>query len=150
MVLPLVQQQFADQLSTEILLTGYGAAQLVPGPMFTFATFAGAELLPEAPFTGALLATLGVFLPGFILLLAFTPLWSHWLVKPGLNRALMGINAAVVGLLLATLVTPVASSSLLNGADIVFAVVGFIALRRKALNVIGLIPLALGFGLLAP
>ncbi|MCD8522838.1 MAG: chromate efflux transporter [Saccharospirillaceae bacterium] len=149
-VLPLVQQQFADQLSTEILLTGYGAAQLVPGPMFTFATFAGAELLPEAPFTGALLATLGVFLPGFILLLAFTPLWSHWLVKPGLNRALMGINAAVVGLLLATLVTPVASSSLLNGADIVFAVVGFIALRRKALNVIGLIPLALGFGLLAP
>jgi len=62
----------------------------------------------------------------------------------------MGVNAAVVGLLLATLVTPVASSSLLSGADIVFASVGFIALRRKALNVIGLIPLALGFGLLAP
>ncbi len=149
-VLPLVQQQFAGQLTAETLLTGYGAAQLVPGPMFTFATFLGAELLPEARVSGALLATLGVFLPGFILLTAVQPLWSQWLVKPGLKHALMGVNAAVVGLLLATLVTPVASSSLLNGADIVFAAVGFIALRRKALNVIGLIPLALGFGLLAP
>ncbi len=149
-VLPLVQQQFAGQLTAETLLTGYGAAQLVPGPMFTFATFLGAELLPEARVSGALLATLGVFLPGFILLTAVQPLWSQWLVKPGLKHALMGVNAAVVGLLLATLVTPVASSSLLSGADIVFAAVGFIALRRKALNVIGLIPLALGFGLLAP
>lgn len=149
-VLPLVQQQFAGQLTAETLLTGYGAAQLVPGPMFTFATFAGAELLPQAPFAGALLATLGVFLPGFILLQAFTTVWSHWLVKPGLSHALTGVNAAVTGLLLATLVTPVASSSLLSIGDVVFVVAGFIALRRKALNVIGLIPLALSFGLLAP
>ena len=149
-VLPLVQQQFAGQLTAETLLTGYGAAQLVPGPMFTFATFLGAELLPESRMSGALLATLGVFLPGFILLVALQPLWSQWLVKPGLKHALMGVNAAVVGLLLATLVTPVASSSLLSGADAVFVIAGFIALRRKALSVIGLIPLALGFGLLAP
>lgn len=147
-VLPLVQQQFAEQLTAETLLTGYGAAQLVPGPMFTFATFLGVELLPEARVGGALLATLGVFLPGFILLVALQPLWSQWLVKPGLKHALTGVNAAVTGLLLATLVTPVASSSLLSGADAVFVIAGFIALRRKALNVIGLIPLALGFGLL--
>jgi chromate transporter len=145
-VLPLLQQTFATQLAADSLLTGYAAAQVMPGPMFTLATYLGAILSPDAPVSGALVATAAIFLPGFLLMLAITPLWRQLSAWPPAAVVVPAINAAVTGLLLATLV---ASSSLLSGADTVFVIAGFIALRQKALNVIGLISLALGFALLA-
>ena len=68
-VLPLLQNIVGDQLSQDAFLTGYAAAQAVPGPMFTFATYIGYELQPNAPIVGALVATIAVFVPGFLLLL---------------------------------------------------------------------------------
>src|SRR5690606_11712247 len=77
-VLPLLQQQFAQQLSADALLAGYALAQAMPGPLFTLATYLGAMLLPTAPVSGALLATLAVFLTGFFFLMAVLSFW-HFL-----------------------------------------------------------------------
>ena len=75
-VLPLLQESVGHSLSQQQFLTGYGLAQLVPGPMFTLASYLGAQLLPAAPLAGALLATLALFLPGFLLLWALGPCWQ--------------------------------------------------------------------------
>jgi chromate transporter len=85
-------------VSEELFLAGYGAAQVVPGPLFTFATFLGAVTGGVA---GALLATVGVFLPSLLLVFAALPSWGALRVRPGAQSALRGVNAAVVGLLLA-------------------------------------------------
>ncbi len=74
-VLPLLQNLLSDQISTDTFLTGYAAAQAVPGPMFTLATYLGFHLSPDAPYFGAILATVSIFIPGFLLMLAFL---KHW------------------------------------------------------------------------
>src|SRR5690606_35018374 len=74
-VLPLLQQQFEQHLTADALLAGYALAPAVPGPLFSLATYLAAPLFPTAPVSGALLATLAVFLPGFLLLLAVQPSW---------------------------------------------------------------------------
>jgi len=106
-VLPLLQESVGHSLSQPQFLTGYSLAQLVPGPMFSLASYLGALLLPGTPLLGALLATLALFLPGFLLLWAMGPCWQSWLARPRLAGAVTGINAAVVGLLLAALYQPV-------------------------------------------
>ncbi|GAK83920.1 chromate transport protein ChrA [Vibrio ponticus] len=98
-VLPLLQNIVGDQLSQDAFLTGYAAAQAVPGPMFTFATYIGYELQPNSPITGALVATIAVFLPGFLLLLGVLKNWQSLAQKPQVAGAVSGVNAAVVGLL---------------------------------------------------
>ncbi|WP_423250321.1 chromate efflux transporter [Aeromonas veronii] len=128
-VLPLLQESVGHTLNEQQFLTGYSLAQLVPGPMFTLATYLGAQLQPEMPMIGALLATLALFAPGFLLLWAVGPCWQQWLARPRLAGAVTGINAAVVGLLLAALYQPVWQSSVLVPRDLALAAIGFYLLR---------------------
>lgn len=128
-VLPLLQDSVGHTLNEQQFLTGYSLAQLVPGPMFTLATYLGAQLQPEMPLIGALLATLALFAPGFLLLWAVGPCWQQWLAQPRLAGAVTGINAAVVGLLLAALYQPVWQSAVLAPTDLALAAIGFYLLR---------------------
>ncbi|HHQ4470365.1 chromate efflux transporter [Aeromonas veronii] len=128
-VLPLLQESVGHTLNEQQFLTGYSLAQLVPGPMFTLATYLGAQLQPEMPMTGALLATLALFVPGFLLLWAVGPCWQQWLARPRLAGAVTGINAAVVGLLLAALYQPVWQSAVLAPTDLALAAIGLYLLR---------------------
>ncbi|YAW12180.1 chromate efflux transporter [Aeromonas veronii] len=128
-VLPLLQESVGHTLNEQQFLTGYSLAQLVPGPMFTLATYLGAQLQPEMPLLGALLATLALFAPGFLLLWAVGPCWQQWLAHPRLAGAVTGINAAVVGLLLAALYQPVWQSAVLAPTDLALVAIGFYLLR---------------------
>lgn len=147
-VLPLLQESVGHILSQQQFLTGYSLAQLVPGPMFTLATYLGAQLLPEMPLVGALLATLALFLPGFLLLWAMGPCWQQWLTQPRLAGAVTGINAAVVGLLLAALYQPVWQSAVLAPTDLALAAIGFYLLRVAKLPVLALAGLLVGAAIL--
>ncbi|WP_423842124.1 chromate efflux transporter [Aeromonas veronii] len=134
-VLPLLQESVGHTLNEQQFLTGYSLAQLVPGPMFTLATYLGAQLQPEMPMIGALLATLALFAPGFLLLWAVGPCWQQWLARPRLAGAVTGINAAVVGLLLAALYQPVWQNAVLAPTDLALAAIGFYLLRVLKLPV---------------
>ncbi|XQW89934.1 chromate efflux transporter [Aeromonas veronii] len=134
-VLPLLQESVGHTLNEQQFLTGYSLAQLVPGPMFTLATYLGAQLQPEMPLIGALLATMALFVPGFLLLWAVGPCWQQWLARPRLAGAVTGINAAVVGLLLAALYQPVWQSAVLAPTDLALAAIGFYLLRVVKLPV---------------
>lgn len=134
-VLPLLQESVGHTLNEQQFLTGYSLAQLVPGPMFTLATYLGAQLQPEMPLIGALLATLALFAPGFLLLWAVGPCWQQWLARPRLAGAVTGINAAVVGLLLAALYQPVWQNAVLAPTDLALAAIGFYLLRVVKLPV---------------
>lgn len=137
-VLPLLQESVGHTLNEQQFLTGYSLAQLVPGPMFTLATYLGAQLLPTTPLAGALLATLALFLPGFLLLWALGPCWQGWLARPRLAGAVIGINAAVVGLLLAALYQPVWQSAVQVPTDLALAAVGFYLLRILKLPILAI------------
>ncbi|GJC06552.1 chromate efflux transporter [Aeromonas hydrophila] len=137
-VLPLLAESVGHSLNQQQFLTGYSLAQLVPGPMFTLATYLGAQLLPASPVGGALLATLALFLPGFLLLWAMGPCWQSWLARPRLAGAVAGINAAVVGLLLTALYQPVWQSAVLAPTDLALAAVGFYLLRVLKLPILAL------------
>ncbi|PNI00337.1 chromate efflux transporter [Vibrio diazotrophicus] len=135
-VLPLLQNLVGDQLSQDTFLTGYAAAQAVPGPMFTFATYLGYALMPNAPVLGALLATIAVFLPGFLLLLAVLKNWHALADNPTISGALNGVNASVVGLLAAALYQPVFTSAVFNATDIALVLVGFYLLKQLKLPIV--------------
>ncbi|MFB0595152.1 chromate efflux transporter [Aeromonas hydrophila] len=137
-VLPLLAESVGHSLNQQQFLTGYSLAQLVPGPMFTLATYLGAQLLPASPMGGALLATLALFMPGFLLLWAMGPCWQSWLARPRLAGAVAGINAAVVGLLLAALYQPVWQSAVLAPTDLALAAIGFYLLRVLKLPILAL------------
>ncbi|KZN28981.1 chorismate-binding protein [Pseudoalteromonas luteoviolacea S2607] len=148
-VLPLLQNIVGDNLSQDAFLTGYAAAQAVPGPMFTFATYIGYELMPSSPLTGALVATLAVFLPGFLLLLAVLKNWQMLANMPRVAGALSGVNAAVVGLLLAALYQPVFLSAVIQPLDLALVLVGFFLMKQLKLPIIWLVLtfMLAGFGL---
>ena len=138
-VLPLLQQSVVDPgwISADAFLAGYGAAQAVPGPMFSFAAFIGAEVPTGAPpALGAMLALLAIFLPGFLLLLSVLPLWARLVSIPWAAPAMAGINAAVVGLLVAALYDPVWTQGVRGPVDMAIAVVGFVALSTIRLSAI--------------
>ncbi|MCT7653669.1 chromate efflux transporter [Oceanimonas sp. NS1] len=105
-VLPLLQSLLADTLSQEAFLTGYAAAQAMPGPMFSLAAFLGAELLPASPLSVPWWPPWGL-LPGFLLVLALLNGWQALAANRRMAGAVAGVNAAVVGLLLAALYQPV-------------------------------------------
>jgi len=128
-VLPLLQELVGEQLSTDRFLLGYSAAQAVPGPMFSFASYLGAEILQEMPLVGALIATLGIFLPGFVLIYAFYRYWDIAALPSNVKGAMIGINAAVVGILFSALYQPVFISAINSGTDLAIALLGFYALR---------------------
>ncbi|MGY3895615.1 chromate efflux transporter [Aeromonas enterica] len=147
-VLPLLAESVGHSLSQQQFLTGYSLAQLVPGPMFTLATYLGAQLLPATPFGGALLATLALFLPGFLLLWALGPCWQSWLARPRLAGAVTGINAAVVGLLLAALYQPVWQSAVQVPTDLALTAIGFYLLRVLKLPILVVAALLVGAAML--
>lgn len=147
-VLPLLQNIVGEQLSNDSFMTGYAAAQAVPGPMFTLATFLGYQLLPDSPILGALIATAGIFLPGFLLLLGVLKNWQLLAENPTVSGAINGVNAAVVGLLLSALYQPVFISAVHNTTDFALVICGFFLLRILKLPIMGLVGLAIIGGVL--
>ncbi|WP_332692178.1 chromate transporter [Halalkalibacter lacteus] len=123
-VLPLLEREFVPSgwLSEEEFLAGYGAAQAVPGPLFTFAAYIGAVI---NGWQGGLLATFSIFLPAFLLILGTLPFWNSLRRNPKIKGALMGVNAAVVGILIAAFYHPIWSSSILSTIDFAFAAILF-------------------------
>lgn len=123
-VLPLLEQEFVPTgwLSEEEFLAGYGAAQAVPGPLFTFATYIGAVI---AGWQGGLFATFAIFLPAFLLILGTLPFWDALRNNPKVKGALMGVNASVVGILFSALYNPIWTSSIYETIDFVLAAVLF-------------------------
>ncbi|HWT16888.1 MAG TPA: chromate efflux transporter [Patescibacteria group bacterium] len=136
-VLPLLQQALVEPgwLSADLFLSGYGAAQAVPGPMFSLAAFVGASLSPDAPSLAyAAIALFAVFLPGFLLLLGAWPFWTRIMRRPDAAAAVAGINAAVIGLLAAAFIDPVCRQGVRSAVDVAIVAVGFglIAMLRRA------------------
>lgn len=134
-VLPLLEELVAAELGQDAFLTGYALAQAVPGPMFTIASYLGVLLSPEMPLAGAAIATAMIFLPGFLLMFAFQESWLRLSGAGPLAGAAAGINAAVVGLLVAALYDPVIVSAVTSETDVAIVIAGFIALRGLRLNV---------------
>ena len=136
-VLPLLQQAVVDSgwVAPDTFLTGYGAAQAVPGPMFSLAAFLGAEVPLAGPAAlGAMVALLALFLPGFLLLLAVLPVWSRLSRHPAAASAMAGINAAVVGLLAAAFHDPVWTQGIRGPIDLAIALVGFALLAEARVS----------------
>ena len=130
-VLPLLHESVvAPAWVTESqFLAGYGAAQAVPGPLFTFAAFLGASLNIEPNgVAGALIALLAIFLPSFLLIVGTVPFWDRLRRWPAFRGALAGINAAVIGLLLAALYDPVWTTAVGTSLDVAIVIVAFGAL----------------------
>ena len=138
-VLPLLQQTIGDAVSDDRFIMGYAAAQAVPGPMFTLATFLGAEIAPKQPLIGALTATLAIFLPGFLLVLSFQNIWQSLAEKPNIAGAIWGINASVVGLLIAAFYSPVVSSAIYSIYDVAIVMAGYCLLRFIKLPILVLV-----------
>jgi len=130
-ILPLLQAEVVPPgwISNDTFLAGYGAAQAIPGPLFTFAAYLGAMMSP-APngVAGAALCLVAAFLPSFLLIVGALPFWDDFRRRPGAQAALKGINAAVVGLLLAALYDPVWTAGILDKTDFALAAGAFLLL----------------------
>jgi len=130
-VLPLLQASVVPPgwVSNDAFLAGYGAAQAVPGPLFTFAAYLGAVMGPQPNgWTGATLCLVAMFLPSFFLTIGALPFWDDLRRRPGAQSALRGVNAAVVGLLLAALYNPVWTAGITGPYDFALAVAAFLLL----------------------
>jgi chromate transporter len=123
-VLPLLEREFVPSgwISEEAFLAGYGAAQAVPGPLFTFAAYIGAVM---NGWQGGLLATVAIFLPAFLLILGALPFWNMLRQNAKIKGALMGVNAAVVGILISAFYQPIWTTTILKPIDFAFAAVLF-------------------------
>jgi len=148
-VLPLLQQTVGDALPIDRFLLGYAAAQAIPGPMFAMSAFLGAGMSPDHALAGALIAVLGIFLPGFLLILSFHDTWETLARKPGAAGAVAGVNASVVGLLLAALYQPVFVNAVFSSLDLALAIVGFFLLRALRLPILALVAFFAAAGMLA-
>jgi chromate transporter len=141
-VLPLLNETVVvpGWVSEDRFLAGYGAAQAVPGPLFTFAGFLGASMsIPPSGVPGAVIALAAIFLPSFLLVWGVLPFWNILRSRTGIRRALTGVNAAVVGLLLAALITPVWTSAVDTLSDVLIAGVAaaaLIALRAPPIAIV--------------
>ncbi len=127
-VLPLLQTEVVSSgwLNKELFMAGYGAAQAVPGPLFTFAAYLGATMnVGPAGWIGGLLALTAIFLPSFLLVAGMLPFWDTFRERPAAQAILRGVNAAVVGLLLAALYNPVWTSGILSATDFIMALAAF-------------------------
>jgi chromate transporter len=130
-VLPLLQAEVVPSgwVTNETFLAGYGAAQAVPGPLFTFAAFLGASMKSSpSGLIGGMICLLSIFAPSFLLVIGALPFWEQLRRNARMQTALAGINAAVVGLLLAALFTPVWTSAIHKPQDFGLGLVAFIAL----------------------
>ncbi|MFU2510339.1 chromate efflux transporter [Pseudoalteromonas sp. ASV78] len=127
-VLPVLQAGLPS-LPTEQFLSAYASAQAVPGPMFTIATYLGAELNNNQPLMGAVIATLLIFTPGFLLMLAFQKSWLQLAQRPRFASSIAALNAAVVGFLAAALYSPIWTSAVHSIWHIVIVAAAFAWLR---------------------
>jgi len=127
-VLPLLQAEVVPSgwVSSDSFLAGYGAAQALPGPLFTFAAYLGTVAGP-APngWLGGLIALGAIFVPSFLLVIGVLPFWDSLRRRTRVRQALAGVNAAVVGLLLAALYDPVWTSAILGAEDFALALAAF-------------------------
>ena len=127
-VLPLLEAEVVSPgwVSADTFLAGYGAAQAVPGPLFTFAAYLGATMeMPPAGWVGGLICLGAIFAPSFLLVVGTLPFWNALRRLGPARRAMLGINAAVVGLLLAALYDPVWTSAVRSAGDFVLALAAF-------------------------
>ena len=123
-VLPLLELELvpAGLIGNESFLAGYGATQAVPGPLFTFAAYLGAVM---NGWQGGLFATVAIFLPAFLLIVGALPFWDVLRNHPKIKGAVMGVNAAVIGILLSALYNPIWTSSILRAQDLALAAILF-------------------------
>jgi len=152
-VLPLLQKAVADPgwVDRSTFLAGYGAAQAVPGPLFSFAAFLGAAMKsPPAGIAGALLALGAIYLPSFLLVFAAAPLWSGAQHHPRLRAAVTGVNAAVVGLLAAALYSPVWTGAVFALSDVLIVLVLLVLLLWRQVPPFIIVILAVLFAFVAP
>lgn len=151
-VLPLLQAKVVPSgwVDNSLFLAGYGAAQALPGPLFAFAAFLGA-VSSNTPngWIGAIIALVAIFLPSFLLIIGALPLWENLRRHPSMQRAILGVNAAVVGLLLTAFYQPVWTSAILSLNDYLLAITAFVLLqfwRVSAWIVVLFCALAAGLG----
>jgi chromate transporter len=134
-VLPLLQAAVVPPgwVTNDAFLAGYGAAQAVPGPLFTFAAYLGTVMGP-APhgWLGGLLCLVAIYVPSFLLLIGALPFWDALRRRTAVRSALSGVNAAVVGLLLAALYRPVWTSAIFGPADFAIGILAFLLLTLWA------------------
>ena len=131
-VLPLLREAVVAPgwVSDDVFLAGYGAAQAVPGPLFTFAAYLGTVVTPPPHgLAGAALSLVAIFLPGTLVLVGTLPFWDAFRRRVSAQAIMRGVNAAVVGLLGAALYHPVWTSSVETPADLGLALVGFVLLN---------------------
>ena len=145
-VLPVLQAG-VPALSDDQFLSAYASAQAIPGPMFTIATYLGAQLNTAQPLFGALVATLLIFAPGFLLMLAFQKSWLNLANKPRFASSIAALNAAVVGFLAAALYSPIWTSAVHSWLHVGLVVVAFAWLRLKKPPIWWLLILFISVGL---
>ena len=148
-VLPLLEAEVVPPgwVTNDEFIAGYGAAQAVPGPLFTFAGYLGAAMEVVAPrWLGGLLALGAIFLPSFFLVAGVLPFWERLRGVVRVRRALMGVNADVVGLLLAALYDPVWTSAIRAPEDFALAVAAFALLAFWRVPPWAVVALAAGAG----
>lgn len=132
-VLPLLEAQVVRPgwVSLDAFVAGYGAAQAIPGPLFTFGAYLGTVMGPEPHgIPGAIIGLIGVFLPGLMLVVGALPFWDAFRTRPMAQAAMRGTNAAVVGILGAALYHPVWTSAIVSPYDFALALFGFVLLTR--------------------
>lgn len=123
-VLPLLEKEVVPNglISEELFLAGYGAAQAVPGPLFTFSSYLGTVI---SGVSGGIIAVMAMFLPSFLLLMGVLPFWNTIRTKKSIRAALTGVNAAVVGLLTAALYDPIWTSAVHSAKDFAVILISF-------------------------
>ena len=126
-VLPLLHDAVVARrwVSDGLFLAGYGAAQALPGPLFTLAAYLGALASPVRGVAGAVIALLAIFLPGILVLMGVLPFWNRWRGHAGVQAVTRGINATVVGILGAAFYSPVWTSAVHRPLDFAVALAGF-------------------------
>ncbi|MEA1913919.1 MAG: chromate efflux transporter [Campylobacterota bacterium] len=138
-VLPLLEQNLGDMVDKESFLVAYSLAQAVPGPMFTIASYLGADILNQSPFLGALIATMAIFLPGFLLIISFWESFESYTNKPKVLNAVAGVNVAVVGLLAAVLINTVIPSAVYSFLDLLIVLIGLYIVRKFQIPILYMI-----------
>ena len=141
-VLPLLQESLGEKIINDTFLVAYSLAQTVSGPMFTIATYLGADIIKESPFLGAIIATFGIFLGGFLLILSFYKSFESFSKNEKLLRVIKAINTGVVALLFATLINTIIPSAVYSIFDAVLVLIGFILVKYLKVNIFYII---LGF-----
>ena len=134
-VLPILQESLGEKVINDTFLIAYSLAQTVSGPMFTIATYLGADIIKQSPLLGAIIATFGIFLGGFLLILTFYKSYESFSQNDKLSRVIKAINAAVVALLFATLINTIIPSAIYSLFDILVVICGFVLIRYLKVNI---------------